>query len=204
MNVYRRYFHILDTETRAEINRLWAIRKAYTDGLLEIQESIGAKELHHYTRDGTIAGFGFDKTPDLDVFKRVNGGLYMPRKSNSKGKMIQSQIDAFTRPADINDALKTVIPTHRFSLHYGLVFYNCAVFGMPENHWYASVPWAEVDPAELNKYRADHEAGKQRESNFEHLLWTPPREWAEVKEWAAQRAIDEAKQKAKETNDSAA
>jgi len=197
MSVYRRYFKILDAATLAEIERLWQLREKYMSALREIKEELGAQDVHTYSNSGHLAGFGFEKTPDAAVYRSPERGIFYPKKSSKVGKEICKKIDAISRPKQIEEALRVtgLVPGFSGALNEGMTFYSSTIAGGPAIGWFASIPWCDVDPAELEKYRANNEMEK-RSGSMNHLCWEPPVEWEEIKEWQIKKAFEDAKAEA--------
>lgn len=198
MSIYLRYFQILDAATLAAIKETWEIRKAYRDALDKVKESIGAESVYFYSRHGGVAGFGFNSLPDLSVFKKVEGQIYYPKRSTKHGKAICLQIEALKKPGRIDDVLKISGLYPDFCLtgeatRAGIRMYSASICGSDKAGWFAVVPWKDEDPAVLEKYKADRDAGICGSAELDHLLWTPPSEWVEVKEWEVKKAMEEAK-----------
>lgn len=198
MSVYRRYFQIKDSATLTKIEEIWTVRDAYNKGLKNIKESIGADQTFTYSRTGLIAGFKFSGTPDLSVFKKVDTGCYYPKKSNKSGKAICAEISKLIPPERIGDALKVSGLFPYFCLagegtRMGFRMYSASICGSDKAGWFAVVPWKDEDPAVIEQYKADRDAGIRCCFELDHLLWTPPAEWVEVKEWEVKKAMDEAK-----------
>lgn len=193
MSVYRRYFQIKDEATLAKIDAIWLVRSVYRDGLEKIKAAIGSNAIHTYVRDGRIAGFGFESTPDLAVFKKVDSGVYYPKKSNKAGKAICAEISKLKAADSLNAVLDSTGMHHNFCMSEGLTFYSASICGSEKAGWFAVVPWKDEDPAVLEQYKADRDAGIRGCSELDHLLWTPPAEWVEVKEWECKKAMDEAR-----------
>lgn len=198
MNVYYRYFQIKDEATLAKIDVMFAARKAQSEGADKIKEQIGAKSVYFYSRGGSLAGFGFDSTPDLAVFKKVENDIYYPKKSTKAGKDICAQISKLPKVEPIDDALK-VSGLHPFfclsgeATRSGFRMHSASICGSDKAGWFAVVPWRDEDPKVLEEYKAERSAGTRGRSELDHLLWTPPAEWVEVKEWEMKKALDEAK-----------
>jgi len=186
MNIYYRFFRILDAETVTKLNDLFDQRISYREKLQKLEDQLGAIDLYVKTRTGILAGFGFDQAPDSKKFKKVDAG-YMPKLSTKFGKEFYASLAEIKVPAEINTALKEKIPTYLFSMMNGLNFYSCSVFGR-KNLWFVNVPWADIDPKKLDDYKVGHNG----DNNMDHLMWTKPDEWVEVKEWEAKRDIDQA------------
>ena len=98
-------------------------------------------------------------------------------------------------PAQVNTALSAsgLNVGHFGCLTVGLTFYSPQICGSPAAGWFAVVPWMDVNPEDLETYKHEKVSCKGLDGNYEHLLWTPPAEWVEVKEWEVRKAMDEAK-----------
>ena len=193
MSVYFRYFKILAAQPPPAIKALVDERAEYELAIKAIAKEVGANESFFYDRRGEFAGFGFEVSPDKAHWRKVKGGhIFYPKKSSPVGKALLKKIDQFQVPERINSALKLVgmEPGHFGVLSVGLAFYNPSICGSSKKGWFAVVPWMDVDPDKLEEYRRERSSGKAGSGNYDHLLWTPPAEWVEVKKWEVERAIE--------------
>lgn len=193
MNVYKRFFRItagplFDAAKCIEQERSESIK------IIEaFCKEIGATAPHTYS-DGRVAGFEFDGVACSPVWgSRDSCGLRMPRGNTKDGKALRERIKALPRVPSLNDALKTVGLAHDIpAVIAGNRWYASAAFGAPSlGVMFISVPWRDIDPAELDEYRRRNAAGTHTSIELDHLLWTPTADMVEVKEWEVQREIDQ-------------
>ncbi|MEN6544479.1 MAG: hypothetical protein ABFE07_00385 [Armatimonadia bacterium] len=193
MSVYKRYFEIKDAATLAKIDQILADQEAYNEGLKKIKEDICATQVFTYSRSGRLAGFAFASPHDLSDFKRV-GGAWLPKKNTSVGRAIWKQINRLKCPGTLDDALSVSGIFHELCLTDGSMGYGASICGSKtKKRWFAVVPWRDVDPKEMEQYKADNAAGNRYCAALDHLQWVPPAEWVEMKEWQLLKAMDELK-----------
>ncbi|GAB3380871.1 hypothetical protein NCG89_00895 [Spongiibacter taiwanensis] len=193
MSVYYRYFKVLDAATTQAIESLVDQRNQYQQSIHEISKAVGASDTYFYDRAHGFAGFGFSETPDKTLWRKIKGGdIFYPKKSSKAGKALANRIEALSRPKSVHTALSTAgIETGPFGvLMDGLRCYSATVCGSQKKGWFAVIPWMDIDPRLLEEYRAERASGISGNGNYEHLLWTPPEEWVEVKKWEVERAIE--------------
>lgn len=194
MAVYKRYFRITEGPVVDEINRLQDIRVAAAALYMALAEKHGALSANNYDHSGTFAGFTFKETPDTSIYRMLKKHrLWVPRKTGA-GKAIWAEIDAIDAPKPVDRALLLVnLYPGAPCLMEGGRWYAPTVWGYykPVNIWFISVPWKDVDPAELAQYKLDREAGSRVDSNLEHLSWEAPADWTEVKSWQIEKESEE-------------
>lgn len=194
MSIYKRYFRITAGPVVDEINRLHDLRVAAGALYMALAEKHGALTANNYDHSGSFAGFTFKETPDKSTYRKLlKHGLWVPRKTGP-GKAIWAEIDAIEAPKPIDKALLLVdLYPGAPSLMEGGRWYAPTVWGFykPVNIWFVSVPWKDVDPAELAQYKLDRAAGKRRDSCLDHLLWEAPADWTEVKGWQIEKESEE-------------
>lgn len=192
-NTYTRYFRvthgpIMDKAIEIEAANVKA-RKAVRDFCHEI----GATDLYSH-RDGRHAGFRFPSTPDQSVWKQPDSfGSYWPRKNSAAGREMLSRIEALPRIVDIAKALAVVgLEPHvplLISDRYG---YSATLTGRTSlGVLFVGVPWRDVEPLELEDYKASREAGTCWSIEKDHLLWKPTTEMQEMKRWEVEMEIEE-------------
>lgn len=71
--------------------------------------------------------------------------------------------------------------------------HSACICGSDKAGWFASVPWRDEDPQVLAEYITERDAGTRGHGELDHLLWVPPPEWVEIKEWELKKAMAEAK-----------
>lgn len=122
----------------------------------------------------------------------------MPRKNAPEGKALIAEISALPKAESMQNALKVVgLYPGRPALFEGNRWYGPTMGGFPSKGvYFVDVPWRDEDPAVLAAYRADRDAGNCGDAELDHLLWTPPVEWEEIKEWQVKKEWDELSEKA--------
>ncbi|MFJ7315077.1 hypothetical protein ACIQVE_20405 [Pseudomonas sp. NPDC098747] len=196
MSVYKRYFRITEGPMVDEIARLQDLRSDTADAFRVLGDQYGAEDVFTWPRTGAFAGFKFPKgsKPDEKLFRLMKKErLWIPRKTGA-GKAIWPIIERLPQVAPVENALHLVglTPNVPSLVHHGR-WYSPQLwgFGSPINVWFVSVPWLDVDPAELAQYQIDRAAGTHYDGNFEHLSWSMPKDWFEVKEWQVLKESEE-------------
>lgn len=193
MSVFRRFFEIKDSMTLNEIDRLMSERDRYARQVEEIRTEIGAKA-SCFSRDYKsiwCTGFKFDVEPDRAVFKKVDHRTYYPKKKGKEGRELAKRVEAIPNPTWVASALEVagVYNTPFGVFMDGLTIYFASVCGSREAGWFAIIPWKEVDPDDLDHYKKTRTEGGHKNDLLEHLQWTPPAEWVEMREWQVDKAL---------------
>lgn len=194
MSVYQRYFRLTDGPVVDEINRLQdllAVASVHAD---KVAKQLGG-DFKKWESSGSFAGFKFSETPCEKTFRFVKKTqLWLPRKNTPEGKAVWATINQVPLPEPVSSALKLVELTPNFpALFHGGKWYAPTLwgFGKPTSVWFVNVPWMDVDPAELEAYNVERDAKSRRDSNLDHLSWTMPDGWAEVKRWQVEKEVEE-------------
>lgn len=196
MSVFKRYFRFTSGPLVARIDALHAARDAAAVRAAAVSQIVGG-EFKIWDSNGQFAGFAFQLPPDPDAFRLVKKHrLYMPRKNTELGRKVWAHVQKVGElPAPVDSVLADVGLDARLPqlFHTGCAYTSGLWgFGAPTNVWFVSVPWRDVDPAELEKYRAQRDTeGAWFDRNLEFLLWTPPAEWEEVKGWQVTKESEE-------------
>lgn len=200
MGIYRRYFNVPENspvgERMKEINRS---RKQYFTALEELQEEYLADSVHCYNKTGKFAGFKFQESKrDNTLFcKPKKEGLVTPRLGSKGGKEIAKRIAELPQPEALSEIFTSSGLGHGEMLMFsGMRMYNASL-GFVEEPFtlIVSVPWKDVDPSDLEEYRRAKASGGRSERDLSHLLWEVPEGWEEVKEWQANKLLEEAQAK---------
>lgn len=195
MSIYRRYFSVpADSATGQQLQAIHETRRNYAAALQELCKEVGANSVHFYTESGAFAGFRFDeaKRDNATWRKPDKRNLVRPRLSSKAGKAIAARIAAIPKPVELRAMFEPVGLGHGQMLMFeGLRMHNAGLECTHEPFvLIVSVPWKDVDPAELEAYRQDK---SRSDTNLSHLLWQPPADWEEVKGWQAEKLLDEAR-----------
>lgn len=193
MTLYQRYFRITGGPLMDEVIKIEADNERNRKSVLAFAKELGAKNMFSYS-DGSISGFDFDKTPDQSIWKQPNSfGHYMPRKNTAGGKEMIKRIKEIPRLLSIGTALNTIDLEERVPvLIEGRTGYSATLFGMAKlGVLFVGVPWRDISPDELEKYRREKEAGTHWSMSLEHLLWSPTPEMQEIKRWEMEKEIEE-------------
>ncbi len=192
MNTYRRYFAIKDAATIETIEAIMDEKIAYGKAINEIGKEVGAKQAWQ-TTEGSFYGFDFEETPDRSLWKQTrHKDAWKPKLSSRAGKALSKRIGDIPKPRMAEDALEPHGLRGGFSggMFVGTKVLLVTIAGSSEKGWFVSLPWQDRNPAEIEQYKKDREQKKQFDSTLDHLCWTPPAEWEEVKEWQVLKALD--------------
>lgn len=196
MDIYRRYFKVINGDIIDFIKAANAINKKAREKYMQIAESIGATR-KYYHRDERLCGFIFEKAPDSGVFKSTKWGWY-PKRNCKKGKELVERLKA-VETKDPQEALKLVGLNNSPTLFgAGKCYFPTLIF-IPDDTpvVYITVPWYDEDPETLEKYKKENAEGVHYCGNYDAVLWEPTPEMEEVKKWQVERHIDEWNEKAK-------
>lgn len=190
MSIYRRYFQIpKGSATEQLMARIMESRKAYNKGLANIRDEVGAKEVARYNHSGLFAGFHFDHGKrDNDVFTKPDREqMSRPRRTGKEGKALNARIEALPKPMPLKDLFRGCgLRDGDWLISEGLTFHNAGLkYSNDPYHFFITVPWKDEDPDVLSEAKPD-----------DHLLWKPPMDWVEVKEWQMKKIIEEHKEAA--------
>lgn len=194
MSVYKRYFRFTEGPVVDEIDRLQDLFTVAAQSAVKVAEQVGG-EFQTWQSSGGFAGFKFKDIPCEQTFRYVKKTrLWLPRKNTPEGKAVWAAIDQVSLPDPVSSAIKLAGLTPDIPALFADG--RCYVptlwgFGKPVGIWFVSVPWMDVDPAELAQYKVDFAAGTRGDRNLEHLTWQVPEGWAEVKEWQIRKESEE-------------
>ena len=93
MNVYRRYFRVTQGPLIEAVREGQKINDAAYEEYNKIGAEFGAKT-GYYAIDNRLTGFMFDKAPSVEIFKKLKGGGYFPKKNSKIGKELVKRIEA--------------------------------------------------------------------------------------------------------------
>ena len=190
--MYFRYFRVTGGVLVEEAIRRNEALNDMSDRCQAVADSVGAETAYIY-KSGNIAGFAFKEPPDTAVWKKTRTGHWMPKRNCKKGKEISEQLRKLPRPGSVQDSLQTVgLFTGPVVIRDGMG-YRPVMSGRfePTPIFFVKVPWADETPEDLEEYIKDREAGTRGSVYLDHLLWTPPPEWKEIKEWQMLKEIEE-------------
>jgi len=200
MSVYKRYFRVTKGPMVEEIDRLQDLMTVAAVHAEQVAQQVGG-DFQTWQSSGGFAGFKFKTAPCQKTFRLLKKhGLWVPRKNTPEGKAVWAAINQVPLPAPADSALKLVDLTPNFpALFHGSKWYAPTLwgFGKPVSVWFVSVPWLDVDPAELEAYKAEREARTRRDGNLDHLCWEVPAGWEEVKHWQVEKESEEINASAK-------
>lgn len=194
MSIYIRYFRFTDGPVADEIDRLQDLRSVAAIHADKVAKQVGG-EFKTWQSTGSFAGFSFKETPCQKTYRILKKhGLWVPRKNTPEGKEVWSAIEQVPLPDPVDSALKLAELTPSFpALTGGGKWYAPSLwgYGKPTSIWFVSVPWMDMDPAKMEKYKLDKAEGTHHNSNLEHLQWEAPANWTEVKKWQIEKEVEE-------------
>lgn len=192
-NIYHRYFRVTHGPIMEKAIEIEASNAEARKALHAFCQEIGATDSLSY-RDGSPAGFRFPCTPDQSVWKQPNSfGAYWPRKNSAAGRAMLVRIEALPRIVDISQALEVAgLTPHVPMLISDRRGHSATITGRTSlGVLFVGVPWRDIDPKELERYKAEREAGNSWSMGMDHLLWQPIAEMQEVKRWEVEKEIAE-------------
>ncbi len=182
MSVYQRYFRVTQGALIDRLLELKAQKEAGTAAYLALRDEVGAENVHVYS-GGNFAGFSF-KEPDRNLY-REQGGAWLPRKNSKRGKELWAKINQLPKVPGAQRALDAcgLGGGHPVLFCDGYAWSATVSGYYDRNIWFVKVPWKDIDPQELEQYKADKASKTRLCADLDHLLWEPPAEWEEIKEW---------------------
>lgn len=199
MNVYIRYFEVKDESV---LSKLAEFGDEARRVMREWQQQFSPDGLEvYFYESGAFAGFkpreGCPLPEGSALTKPDKNGLRSPKKTTDAGKRLIERVNALPKRFPLAEdllgdfGLKARVPII-VDASRG-VGYRCRAYFLGNvSALYVSVPWYDEDPEKLRNYRIDRAAEKATRSGvLDHLLWTPPETWREVKEWEMKRALEE-------------
>lgn len=200
MSVYKRYFRVTEGPMVDEIDRLQELLSVAAVHADKVAKQVGG-EFKTWQSSGSFAGFAFKAPPCQKTYRLLKKhGLWVPRKNTPEGKEVWAAIEQVPLPAPVDSALKLADLSPNFpALCDGGKWYAPALwgFGKPVGVWFVSVPWLDVDPAELEAYKVERDAKTRFDRDLDHLSWAVPEGWVEVKRWQIEKEYEELSASAK-------
>lgn len=193
MRIYQRYFRVTAGPLMDKARELEAGQAAVREEILSFCTEIGAENAMSY-RDGRWAGFKFAQNPDQNVWKNPNSfGYYWPRKNTASGREMLKRIEALPCAKHIQSAIEAIGLVEGFPVLIDARNGHCATMtGSPKlGVLFIGVPWRDVSPEEMERYRRDNDAGRHYSAEMEHLAWQPTPDMVEIKRWQLDKEIDE-------------
>lgn len=190
MNKYNRYFRVTTGPLIDEIKKSQEINEKACKEYLSILKSIGAENTY-YTRENRLISVIFKKLPDTKIYKKIGSGWY-PKQNVKIGRELHKRFKAVTAVGD-EECLKVVGLPNSPTLFGGGKCYFPTLVIIPSKATVAfvTVPWFDEDPAELEQYVKDREAGTRGDGNLDAILWTPTGDMSEIKEWEFKKEVCE-------------
>lgn len=201
MEIYYRYFKVpMDSPVAVRMAEIMDVHDQIKDHLEQIKTEVGATKVLQRRNDSQFYGFVFSPPIDHPDWRKPcrEYKSQAPRSTTKAGKELWRRIQEAPAGENIYNCLTVVgLACHALNgLCSGLKFYGSSLAWKRDTYMFVVVPWSDVDPSELEEYRTDRDSDDRskfyRNSNFDHLLWTPPTDWVEVKTWEMQRDIDAA------------
>ncbi len=190
MNVYRRFFKVTSGDMISKIKEIKEVNKAAMKKYKLFLKKIGAKE-QFYIRDERMVGILFDGEPDRHLFKKVHNGWW-PKKNTKKGKEMNKELEAIKTIPE-NSCLRLVGLSESPSIFLAGKCYFATMVAIPSDPpvILLNIPWYDENPEKIKKYIEDKKKGVHHNCNMDAILWKPPPEMAEIKEWEYMKNIDD-------------
>ena len=193
-DIYRRYFRITEGPLVEEVKTATAINEQARAQYEEILKSIGAKTKEWIHRNDCIVGVCFEKAPDSSAWKKVKGfNAWWPKQNRKDGRELIKRFRE-VKPRNTKDCLKAINLNGNFPRIFGgNKCYYASITEIPTDPpvVFVVVPWFDVDPAELENYKANRDNGKRGDRDLDAILWEPTPEMVEVKHWQVEKEIEE-------------
>lgn len=186
MEIYSRFFRVDSGPLVERTAELLKLRSESILQLARIGAKAGAEDARVWSESGEFAGLTFAGFPCSTTFRQLkNHGLWVPRKNTTAGKRLWEEIATVPVVPGVQDALHLVgLYPHRPALVSDRRGYWPSLGGLADKGiWFVRVPWRTAAPDELEAYQRGKALGMHYCADLEHLLWTPPAEMREVKEW---------------------
>ena len=190
MDVYRKYFKVESGPLFDAVNEARAINAAANEKYKELLEKVGATQ-QYYQVGNQLTAMTFNEEPDNTLFKRIkrcNGGWY-PKKNSKKAKAIADEFEA-VNTVDEQDCLSVVGVGGFARIFCASRAHRSTLTVIPSDPIvvFVSVPWYDIDPKELEEYKANE---NYRSQNIDAIMWEAPVEMVPIKKWEIDRAVDE-------------
>lgn len=194
MPVYYRHFRVTSGALVDRIQELKAAKDAAMGAYTALRDEVGAQQVHAWG-DGSFAGFSFAK-PDRNIY-REGRGAWLPKKNCAEGKALWAKINRLPKVPGAQHALETAGLGGDVPVLFGDGFaWRATLCGFYDsNIWFVKVPWKDAEPGAIDEYLKQKADGIRWCADLEHLLWTPPAEWQEIKEWEFMKEWEELEKK---------
>lgn len=191
VEIYKRHFRVSTGDFYNAVCDAQALKNNSIKEIGKVLKEIGAESRYYGPSDGGLSAIVFKEKPDSKLYKKVQNGWY-PKKNLKAGKVLAKQFEDVKIVS--NDALLNTIGLGGWGrlLHNG-VAYRTGLVIIPSDplEVYVSIPWYDADPSAIEDYKKRYGKEGCTSSNIETILWEPPVEFIEIKEWERSKAIDE-------------
>ncbi|MBO9493819.1 hypothetical protein J7438_06935 [Thalassotalea sp. G20_0] len=193
MNKYTRYFKVTSGALIEAVKECRSTNDAANKEYVALLNKLGAEETYYVVGHRLVA-MTFKNSPDQRIYKRnknTNDGWY-PKKNCKEGKEIAQAIESI-KTQSVDDCLKAVGLYSGPRIIQGGYAYSATLVVIPSEpmELYVTVPWYDEDPEVIEQYKKDKDARKRSSMSLDALLWKPPSEMTEVKEWEVKKVIQE-------------
>lgn len=176
--VYYRHFRVDSGPLIDEVNRIIQANEKAEPQWRALYTGLGAVGAE-FSNSGNVLCIEFELEPDRKVWRACRGG-YMPKKNCNAGKAIIKQLKAMPRFVSISSALSVVGLNDNFPALIDATYGYFSRLGVAGGVCFVRVPWRNVPAAEMAEYVKNDNSFN---CSMEHLQWTPPAEFVELKEW---------------------
>lgn len=198
MNIYKRHFRVDSGPVIEATRRIHEERQASLSAIKELINSVGAEDAK-VSKSGAVLGFTFKGSPDNKTWKLTKRGWYWPKLNSNAGRDLAKRIKSLPTYPDFDSALTEAgLHPHSPALidEWKGIGHYPTLTGHPDiGVWFVNVPWRDIDADELEQYKKERAAGTRFCLSMDHLLWAPPAEFKEVKEWQVLKELEEINEK---------
>lgn len=193
--LYWRFFRVTTGPLMDELRAISERRQAAREAISEFCKDVGAKDAK--AGMGGVAAFEFGERPDLAVWRETHHGWW-PRRNTKAGREMLKRVKRLPKYEDLDTALKVV------GLHPGFPVLLEGRYGYYATLWgtfdeggvvFVKVPWRDIAAEKMAEYKQMREAGKGFNCSMDHLMWEPPPELVEIREWEALKETQELRER---------
>ena len=187
----RRYFKVESDKANQLLEEHNNKRSEIENKLRELKKDVGAEDVYKNSF-GHIIGVSFKDEPDtVKLYKKVEHGLYYPRKNTAEGRELAKKFESIGSVPFVEKCGILELFNANKSLMSGMTLYSTSVHVIPNQAIYISMPWCDVPLEELQRRKEKGQTDTALNSDIDAAAWVKPVELVEVKEWELQKVVDE-------------